>query len=66
MSSNVAADSLLPQSLATASSVDSGQGSEPLSDAFVAVPAARRSRKAAANRVVAPEGSSLMQVRHSS
>jgi hypothetical protein len=62
MSSNVAAGA---RPGASASSIDSGQGSEPLSDAFVAVPVPRRSKKASSMRVEAPEGSSMMLVRRS-
>ena len=61
MSGNVASGT------ATAtSSTNSGQGSEPLSDAFVAVEAGGEANRKAAKRVMAPEGSDRFFVRRSS
>ena len=50
----------------TMSSTNSGQGSEPLSEAFVAVEAGGESNRKAAKRVWAPEGSDRFFVRRSS
>ena len=50
----------------TASSTDSGQGTEPLSDAFVAVATDNRSTRGPHQRVEAPEGSARLLVRRSS
>ena len=50
----------------TNASTDSGQGSAPLSDAFVAVPAGNRSRRSQSRLVEAPEGSARLSVRRSS
>jgi hypothetical protein len=58
-------DALAPPTETATSSTDSGQGSEPLSDAFVAVPAGKGSRIGPNQRVEAPEGSSQMFVRRS-
>src|ERR1700679_2173245 len=57
MSGNVAAT--------TTSSTNSGQGSEPLSEPFVAVPVGEKELHGAARRVVAPEGSAQFNVRRS-
>lgn len=57
----------LPWSGTTTSSTDSlsGQGSESLSDAFVAVPAGRNPRRGANQCVAAPQSSSHLNVRRS-
>ena len=49
----------------TSQSNDSGMGSASLSDPFVAIPAAKTT-VGSRHRVKAPEGSSIMEVRHSS
>ena len=49
----------------TTSSTDSGQGSEPLSDAFVAVAAERVPSRDSSSRVAAPEGAAQFFVRRS-
>ena len=50
----------------TNASTDSGQGSAPLSDAFVAVPAGNKSRRGQSQLVEAPKGSARLSVRRSS
>jgi hypothetical protein len=50
----------------TTSSTDSGQGSAPLSEPFVAVVTEGTSRRGSSRRVNAPDGSALLNVRRSS
>ena len=54
-----------PQSGTTMASTDTGQGSGPLSDPYIAVMANEGSRGEGSCRVVVPEGSSQMSVCHS-
>jgi hypothetical protein len=55
----------LTRSGTTADSTDSGQGSEPLTDAYVAVEMEKDSRKGTSRRVKAPGGSAQLEIRRS-
>jgi len=55
-------DAQPPWTGTTASSTDSGQGMEPLSDTFVAVSVGRGSRRELNQHVEAPEGSVQMLI----
>ena len=58
-------DSQPPRSGTTAASTDSGQGSGPLSDPYVAIAVPGNSKRGTSRRIMAPEGSSQLSIRRS-